>query len=179
MNEKIIRNIKYYSLVLDMDNIVFREAIVSDINSIHELNKKCLPLYYSRLEYVMMMINDGYIIMVALNNNNIIGYVIGEFTNKNLHILSIGIDSNCRGNGIGTDLINSLIKKIENNCTTITLYVHIENNKAIKFYEKNGFIKDKLLKNYYCGQLNAKSQDAIKMIKYIKKFVTIKNKNKN
>ena len=59
---------------------------------------------------------------------------------KQLNIEAICVDENCRGNGIGTLLLEH-IKKIgkEQGCTDMYLTVNQENENAIKVYEKFGF----------------------------------------
>ena len=62
--------------------------------------------------------------------------------------------------GIGSKLLEELIKKAKDTSTLITLEVNEENKPAIHLYEKYGF---KLLgkrKNYY------KDNDALIMTKY-------------
>ena len=149
-------------------NAIIRKAIIYDTTSISELNKKCLPIYYSYVEYLLLITSPTYLVLVAEINNEIIGYMVGEFhsSNKNFHILSIGVDDKVRSKGIGTYLINKLIIDIkEKKYDNITLFVHDENEKAIKFYIKNDFVKIEHLPNYYEGSLKAKSQGAVKMRK--------------
>jgi len=144
-------------------NTKIRKAALGDIQSIYDLNKQCLPIYYSYLEHAMLLLSSSYLILVVERKNKIIGYMIGEFNDKNFHILSIGIDNKFRSKGIGSLFIKELIKFIKEKCDNITLIVHVENTKGISFYEKNGFNETEHLVDYYQGSLKAKSQDALKM----------------
>jgi len=55
-----------------------------------------------------------------------------------------------RNKNIATKLLEYLIDLgIKNNCLNITLEVRCSNISAIKFYEKNGFKKVSIRKNYY------------------------------
>jgi len=149
--------------------IFIRKADINDIYRIQDLNKKCLPIFYSSFEYLTMIMMSEYIILIAELNNIIIGYLVGELSKENFHILSFGVDNLHRNKGIGAVIIKKLIDLIKNECQNITLYVHVENIKAINFYEKNGFEKIERRNNYYQGTLKSNSQDAFKMIKYINK----------
>ena len=60
--------------------------------------------------------------------------------------MSIAIDKNSRKEGYATKLLDEL-KKL--NYNTISLYVLVTNQPAINLYEKNGFIKKKVMKEYY------------------------------
>ena len=81
--------------------------------------------------------------------------------NNNLHIMSISILPKYRGNNLGSNMIHKLKEMFP--YYTITLYVQTQNNRAIRFYKKNGFIILNELKNYYSNQEN---NNAYKMIFY-------------
>ena len=117
---------------------------------------------------LLLMYSNGDVFMVARVDDIVRGYLIAKHTkNNSLHILSVGIDVNYRSKGVGTMLLNYFAA--ETGASIITLYVHIENDAAIKFYEKNGFAQTQTMKNYYGGALKATSQDAYKMTKKIEK----------
>ena len=88
-------------------------------------------------------------IFIAKVKNEILGYVIFSIKEKENHsmryrkqlnIEAICVDENCRGNGIGT-LLLEYIKNIgkKQDCTDMYLTVNQENESAIKVYEKFGF----------------------------------------
>lgn len=126
-------------------NPIIRKATSKDIKSVFELNKKCLPIYYSQSDYNQLLLLPNYSILVAEINNKLVGYMVIKFSKeiKNVHILSIGICENHRSHGIGTKLIESIgsIGSIDIGCDNITLFVHVENEKGINFYKKNGFVQ--------------------------------------
>ncbi|QKF94607.1 acetyltransferase GNAT [Fadolivirus algeromassiliense] len=150
-------------------SINIRRAEINDSINLSELNKKCLPIYYTPIECMLVTLSLQYIVLVAEENNKLIGYIIGQINPKeeNYHIMSIGIDLDYRNKGIGTMLINNVIELLKSQLNNITLYVHTENINAVKFYEKNGFTTIETLINYYEGNLKSKSQDAYKMRKII------------
>lgn len=140
--------------------IKIRRGIINDLVTVSELNKKCLPLYYTTAEYLMLIMSPNNLILIAEDNGKIIGYSLGDIKDKNYHIMSIGVEESYRSKGVGSFMINYIKKRF----STISLYVHVENIKGIKFYEKNGFNICETLKDYYGGSLEGPSQDAYKMI---------------
>lgn len=150
-------------------SISIRRGDIQDVYNISELNKKCLPIYYSQMECFMTILSLKYIVLVAEMNNKLVGYMIGELNpdKKNYHIMSIGVDEIYRSIGIGSLLLTYVTNIIKKECNNITLYVHTENTKGVQFYEKNGFDNIETLKDYYAGSLKSKSQDAYKMKKNI------------
>ena len=121
---------------------------------VHELHVNWNPdLFLSvdevlQKDYFEVLIQNKEIFIAKLNNE-IVGYVIFSIREKEnlsmryrkqLNIEAICVDENCRGNGIGT-LLLEYTKKVgkEQGCTDMYLTVNQENEGAIKVYEKFGF----------------------------------------
>lgn len=147
--------------------IITRDAKIKDIYDIHKCGKTSLPIYYSYLDLTLFLLNKNYSISIAIDDNNhLLGYAIYHIndTNNSIHILSLAVNEQYRKKGVGTKLMEYIFKN--NIRSHITLYVHVDNHIAIKFYEKNGFIKQKILNNYYKNSLSSSNTDAYKMIRY-------------
>lgn len=100
-----------------------------------------------REDFEKMLQNKN--IVVAKMQGEIVGYMTFNILEKDnyglrlrkyLKIDAICVDEKCRGNGIGTQLLN-YAKEIgkEKDCTDMYLTVNEENENAIKTYEKFGF----------------------------------------
>uniref|UniRef100_A0A914YNR6 N-terminal methionine N(alpha)-acetyltransferase NatE n=1 Tax=Panagrolaimus superbus TaxID=310955 RepID=A0A914YNR6_9BILA len=75
--------------------------------------------------------------------------LINRFNSKIAYIASIAVHPKSMRRGYGTILINALIDacmKWESKPGAIFLHVKSDNEKAIKFYEKTGFIQDSFIK---------------------------------
>ena len=121
---------------------------------VHELHVNWNPDLFLSVEEVLqkdyfenLIQNEK--IFIAKVKNEILGYVIFSIKEKENHsmryrkqlnIEAICVDENCRGNGIGT-LLLEYIKNIgkKQDCTDMYLTVNQENESAIKVYEKFGF----------------------------------------
>lgn len=78
------------------------------------------------------------------------GFAGGQVIGDELHIHSLVVDENSRRQGIGRDLILSLIEEsIERDCTSATLEVRVTNIAAIKLYESLGFVSEGIRPKYY------------------------------
>lgn len=96
-------------------------------------------------------------------NNKIIGYIGGYFYLEDGEILNFLIDESYQHKGYGTKLFDYIVKEaISNNVKRITLEVKQTNEKAIKFYLKNGFEQISIRKHYY-----KTGEDAIVMMKVL------------
>ena len=90
-------------------------------------------------------------ILIYKEENNIVGLVIGLINNdaeetyefkapKRGRITELIVSKNIRSNGIGTQLLNAMENYLKSiGCQDILLGVFAYNEKAIKFYEKNGY----------------------------------------
>ena len=97
-------------------------------------------------------------VMVFKENGKIYGYCIFMIAADEGEILRIGVDREMQNNGIGKKLLGfSLNEMKEKGCESFFLEVRASNEKAIKLYEKVGFEKIGIRKNYYSDN----NEDAI------------------
>lgn len=153
-----------------MSHVRIHIAQLSDIADVYAINKACLPIYYSHMEHATMIMDPAHEVSLAKTDDGVVvGYIIGEFYNGNFHICSIGVSEEYRQCGIGTFMIHKLCKRISERCAMVSLNVHVENETAIRFYEKCGFRKVKRQVDYYSELPGAQSLDAFYMVKIINK----------
>lgn len=134
-----------------------------DFSEIEYIGEQCLPIYYKEKDLIDIKNKENYYIFKVHDNTRIYGFMVTkkQDQNNNLHIMSISILPKYRGNNLGSNMIHKLKEMFP--YYTITLYVQTQNNRAIRFYKKNGFIILNELNNYYSNQEN---NNAYKMIFY-------------
>ena len=89
--------------------------------------------------------------VIADNLPCLIGFIIGVKINlENAKILMLSISEDYRKQKIGSMLLTRFINEIKiEHVQHIDLEVRIDNEKAIKFYQKNGFkISQKIIEFY-------------------------------
>ena len=96
-------------------------------------------------------------IYVYLYDNKVTGFIHISSNYEIIDILNIVVDSKYEKQGIGTKLINYIIKKKDTIVSKIMLEVREDNLKAINFYQKNHFAIIAKRQNYY------KNKDALIM----------------
>jgi len=103
-----------------------------------------------------------YITVCSLYLNEIVGFAFIKLKNRYYGELGIGIRDDFQGMGIGSKLMDSLIRLARNEgLRGIRLIVMADNYRAIKLYEKFGFKKTKFIKN---GDIyHGKKYDVIEM----------------
>ena len=83
-------------------------------------------------------------------DGEIVGFYIASKVLDLVEIFTIAVDEDYRKRGIGKELLSHLIEKSkESGAREIWLEVSVKNFKAIELYEKFGFEKDGIRKNYY------------------------------
>ena len=144
-----------------MNEIIIRKATIEDLKHIQELNNDLFKLekanYDSTLidnwplskygeNYFTDLINNHYVI-VAILNNEIVGYLAGSISEKGSYeeiqygeLNNMFINENIRGYGIGKKLIDSFKNYCKNNnIDNIKVTASFKNKDAINFYKKCGF----------------------------------------
>ena len=121
------------------------------LDQIVEVEKECFSTPWSKQSFVEEIENNHLACyFVALDQNEVIGYIgmwsiVGEG-----HITNLGIKPSHRKMGIGTKLINEIINySLINNIGSITLEVRESNDKAIELYKKFEFEVLGARKDYY------------------------------
>ncbi|MCE7733711.1 MAG: GNAT family N-acetyltransferase [Candidatus Heimdallarchaeota archaeon] len=104
------------------------------------------------IDYLVKKYGIEYFSVVDISGNHQLdGYILaGIESSNNLYIFSLAIKETFEKQGWGSKLLNSVITKAKNNgITHINLHVEINNSTAQNLYQKFGFTRNELVKNYY------------------------------
>jgi len=131
--------------------IKIRRYRPGDMSQVREIENSCLKFVtpVSLLSRFYEIIPEGF--LVAEIQGKIAGYIIGHMQNESEgHILAIAVDPKHRKQGVGTALIK-------------TIYKVLNNTGAKEFYFKSGFEESNIIKGYY--RMRGYSEDALTMTK--------------
>ena len=122
-----------------------RQAILADCPKCRDLaNIKELEWaegFRMPVDYFEAYIKENRMFLIAEDEGNILGFVLGERITWDIGILNaIAVDHTIRGKGIGTELV----KAFEKECATLGVkYVELHaskiNPKTEEFYKKMGY----------------------------------------
>jgi ribosomal-protein-alanine acetyltransferase len=139
-----------------------REMDVDDLERIVELEKDLFTSPWNKDDFIYELNENPFSYNYVLLENEIIGYIGLWINYDNASITTIGVDKRYQGRGYSEVLMDQVIDLVnENKCINMSLEVRVSNNKAIHLYEKYGFKKVALRKNYYQDN----HEDAYLMIK--------------
>ena len=152
-----------------MDNIKIQKMNKSHIDKVYKISKQSFSLPWSKDELIKEVSRDAAVNLVALLNNELVGFIQSWYFIEESDIINIAVDEKYRNKGIGKLLLLSLFKKLkEINVETVFLEVRISNLNAEKLYKSVGFKILYIRDNYYID-----GEDAFLMV------LDIKNKNFN
>lgn len=117
----------------------------NDVDLIHKLDHSIFKQGSSKKELEKM---NGW---VAWDGDDIVGYLVyTTIDNKNLFLETIGVDSKYRGKGIGSELMEKIIYKADENEQNIHLYINKQHRNLVEFYELFNFqIKNSVCAKHY------------------------------
>lgn len=140
------------------------EMELKHIEQVFEIEKQCFEIPWSKKSFEdEIKKNKMAIYLVALENDNVVGYAGMWHVVTEGHITNIAVKSEHRQKGIAKKLVSNLIKiAIEKEMIGITLEVRKSNLIAKKLYESFGFKLDGIRKEYYENK-----EDALIMWKYL------------
>ena len=153
-----------------MANVEIYNATEEDVPKIVEIGRESLPIYFSKMEAEMMLGAKDNILLVAKDKDQVIGFLVSQFRGNRSHIMSIAVTPKYRSQNAGTLLLKELERKVDNVSNMMTLNVHTENVRGVKFYQRNGFTVKQELPNYYGKLPGFNSQNAYFMCKPIGKY---------
>ncbi len=140
-----------------------RKANLNELDNVYRLEISCFKHPYPPQLLYMYMVLYPELFLVSELDGKIVGYVCGVVRKDGYgHIVSICVDPNYRGRGIGRRLMEE-IERVFRELFDICRYrleVRVSNVPAIKLYEKLGFKIVKKLESYYLD-----GEDAYLMIK--------------
>jgi len=134
-----------------LKNISIRLVQEADLQRIYEIETKAFKTPYSFFTLQTLFWFNREYFYVAELKEKVIGFIIGDLRGySHGHIVSIAVDEQYRGKGIGRCLIETLIEKFKKNGIKIVrLEVAVSNIVAQSIYKKMGFKIVDCIEKYY------------------------------
>lgn len=135
---------------------MLRRYNINDIDSIVKLEEATIGSSLGTEMLISNINNEMNHYYVYELDNNVIGYISIVFDGYIAEVLNFCVDKDYQNQKIGTKILEE-VTKIYNSlkCESIILEVRESNSRAIHVYEKQGFKKISIRKNYYTNGENA------------------------
>lgn len=139
----------------------FVELSEKYLDSLCELENLCFSIPWSKGMFYEEIKSKMTQYILCIENENVIGYAGLWKVMDEGQITNIAVHPDYRRRGIGEKMLKMLIENTkEEGISFYTLEVRESNTGAIKLYEKLGFIKNGLRKEYYADN----NENAVLMI---------------
>lgn len=132
-----------------MSDIIIRKAAAEDVTVIAEIEKVSIPQPWSEAAFTEALTQENAVTLVAEADGEIAGFITGVFLFDNADIYSVATAEQHRKKGIGGKLLQAFFDTLPNKVETVGLEVRESNSAAISLYEKHGFERVGLRKNFY------------------------------
>ena len=128
---------------------MIKELDIKDIDLINQMENSFPSIFNIGSIINELNTNPFSKYLLYLIDEKIVGFINYYLIYERLEIANFNVLETYQNKGIGNRLLEDLINRYRNNKTNITLEVRSDNEKAIYLYEKYGFIKKAIRKNYY------------------------------
>ncbi len=130
--------------------VQLRQAVTGDVNAIARIETACFGDPWS-VQGIEDALTYSYSTMLtAVLGGDIVGFACLYQMVDEGEIVQVAVTPKFQGQGIGRQLLGGLIRHgIEHGVTRFILDVRVSNDRAVKLYEKAGFKKLALQKNFY------------------------------
>ena len=141
----------------------YRYMSETDIEVSRDIEINSNPVPWTEKNFLDCLRKDYYCLVQEVDQE-VSGFAIQNISLNESHLLNIGIKEMFRNRGLGQELLEQIVHASKSmGCKKIFLEVRVSNNQAIGLYNKTGFKKVSVKKNYY--RLPDGREDALVMSK--------------
>ncbi len=134
-------------------NLSIRKANYSDLDAMYHLDQRLFPpeVRFDMYTFYFHLFDPDSTVFIAETMNAFAGFVIFRPVAARVGaIVTIDVERERQGMGVGTMLMDTVDRfAVYHGFEAIVLQVAVDNRYARGFYEKRGFARKRLLKNYY------------------------------
>ncbi len=140
--------------------MTIREMQVEDLTQVMELEESLFSVPWTKEGFFSFLMRDNTLFLVVEENGKILGYCGVLLVLDEGEITNVAVCRQRQREGIGQFLLSGLFLLLrERGIRVLHLEVRESNQTAIRLYERMGFQKDGLRRNYYTDP----SEDAVLM----------------
>lgn len=130
--------------------MILREMLVEDLDQVMEIERELFSPPWTREGFFTYLTHKDAMFLVVEEKGEILAYCGLLMVLDEGDITNVAVRPDRQREGIGHFLMDSLIRLAEEQgVTTIHLEVRVGNDTAIRLYERMGFTRDGIRKQYY------------------------------
>ena len=133
-----------------MGRLTFRAMMTEDADAVAEIEEKSFAMPWKRDDFWREAQNELATYIVGELDGKIVAYAGAWVSFNQAEVMSVAVEPELRGQGIGTILFGELIQAVKaRGATAITLEVRPSNAAAIKLYQSFGLRSVGRRRGYY------------------------------
>ena len=149
------------------DQLEYRYMTELDLEAVLEIERLSNPFPWTEQNFIDCLKRDYYC-LIQTHLDGVSGFAIQSIAFDEAHLLNIGVSTNKRRRGLGSDLLEKIIYASEAmGSNKIFLEVRVSNVAATNLYLDFGFKQIGVRKDYY--RLPEGKEDALLMSKSLRK----------
>lgn len=130
--------------------MILREMLIDDLEQVMEIETSLFSVPWTKEGFFTYLTREDAMFLVVEDKGEILAYCGVLMVLDEGDITNVAVRSDRQREGIGRFLMESLIRLTEERgVTTIHLEVRVGNETAVRLYERMGFTRDGIRKNYY------------------------------
>jgi len=126
-----------------------RRLTYADLPQVVAIERRSFPTPWSLAMFVLELSKPAGVCLAAFEDETMIGYLICSRYDTVWHLMNVSIDPSRRRRGVASALLTSLIERIDDPASQLTLEVRPSNLGAIALYERFGFRSAGVRRRYY------------------------------
>lgn len=129
---------------------MIRRMRESDLEGAVRLEEQCFSAPWTRAQLEESLQNGQYLFLVAEEDGQVVGYAGLLRVMDEGDVTNVAVDEEYRGKGLGARLMTALLEEGKNcGIKEFTLEVRVSNQRAIRLYERLGFVQEGVRKRFY------------------------------
>lgn len=148
-----------------MSDIIVRKAVLEDVSAIAEIERMSIPQPWSETAFANALAQENAVTLAAICDGAVCGFITGVYVLDSADIYSVAAAEEYRRKGVGGKLLEAFFSALPECVEAVGLEVRESNSAAISLYEKHGFERVGLRKNFYSDP----KENAVLMTKKLQK----------
>lgn len=132
-----------------MSEIIIKKAEQCHVPQIAEIERNSIPQPWSEAAFASALEDKKAVTLAAFCGDVLCGFITGVYLLDTADIYSVAVSENYRKTGVGKLLLEEFFSALPEDVNSVGLEVRESNIPAIKLYEKTGFERVGLRKNFY------------------------------
>ncbi|MDY5022836.1 MAG: ribosomal protein S18-alanine N-acetyltransferase [Blautia sp.] len=130
--------------------MILREMLVEDLEQVMEIENQLFSVPWTKEGYFTFLTRDDTMFLVVEEKGKILGYCGLLMVLDEGDVTNVAVCRERQREGIGSFLVSSLLRLAgDQGISMIHLEVRSGNETAIRLYERLGFQRDGIRRNYY------------------------------